>query len=105
MKRRRGARGPDEHAGLALARQLGTLLGEFGLSEIEVTAGEVRVRVARTLGAPAAALVASSGMPTAAALAPTSSTLVTVEAPMVGTFYRASSPTAEPFVRDRKSVV
>jgi acetyl-CoA carboxylase biotin carboxyl carrier protein len=91
------SRTPDA---VTLARQLGALLGELGLSEIEVSAGDVRVRVARTLGAAAPAAVALAGAPVTAAAVPTSSTLLTVEAPMVGTFYRASSPTAEPFVRE-----
>jgi acetyl-CoA carboxylase biotin carboxyl carrier protein len=98
--RRRRTRGPDEHAALTLARQLGALLGELGLSEIEVTADDVRVRVARTLGAPAAGTAGPSGASAAAGPPVTPSTLVTVEAPMVGTFYRASSPTAEPFARE-----
>jgi len=102
VRRHRSGRGSDEHAALALARQLGALLGELGLSEIEVTADDVRVRVARTLGVPAP--VASTGVPAAAAVTPAPSTLVTVEAPMVGTFYRASSPTVEPFASEGDQV-
>jgi acetyl-CoA carboxylase biotin carboxyl carrier protein len=94
---------PSDAAVVDLARRLGTLLSELGLSEIEVSRGELRVRLQRG-GAPAAsgAGVAATVERTAAALPaePESSSLVTIEAPMVGTFYRASSPTADPFVRD-----
>ena len=87
-----------------LTRRLATLLGELGLSEVEVEAADVRVRVQRA----AAPVLASP--PASAPIAPAderprvadvvSPTLVTVEAPMVGTFYRASSPTADPYVQD-----
>jgi acetyl-CoA carboxylase biotin carboxyl carrier protein len=98
VRRRAGARRSGEHAALALAHRLGALLGELGLSEIEVADGDVRVRVARTLGAPAAAQ--SVGTPETVAPAVKASSLVAVEAPMVGTFYRAPSPTAEPFAHE-----
>ncbi len=92
----------------ALARQLGALLGEFGLSEIEISHGDVRVRVQRGGTPPAAAAVVpltGAPVPTAplAAPAPTESTTPgasTIESPMVGTFYRASSPSADPYVRE-----
>jgi acetyl-CoA carboxylase biotin carboxyl carrier protein len=103
VSRRRGAARRGENGALALARQLGALLSELGLSEIEVAADDVRVRVTRTLGAPALP-VAAAGVSVAAAVVPVAPTLVTVEAPMVGTFYRASSPTAEPFVQEGDQV-
>jgi acetyl-CoA carboxylase biotin carboxyl carrier protein len=94
---------PSDAAVVDLARRLGTLLSELGLSEIEVSRGELRVRLQRG-GAPAAsgAGVAATVERTAATLPtePESSSLVTIEAPMVGTFYRASSPTAEPYVHE-----
>ncbi len=93
----------DPRAVTELARQLGTLLGELDLTEIEVGIGEVRVRLQRHRHAPVAAppvaagpVVASASVVEVAAASP----LVTIEAPMVGTFYRASSPTAEPYVRE-----
>jgi acetyl-CoA carboxylase biotin carboxyl carrier protein len=95
---------PSDAAVVDLARRLGTLLSELGLSEIEVSRGELRVRLQRG-GAPAAStagVAAATVERTAAALPaePESSSLVTIEAPMVGTFYRASSPTAEPYVHE-----
>ena len=102
----RGRRQPrqDDSAAVELARRLGTLLSELGLSEIDVAVGEVRIRLQRGGGAALAALapaVASSERATAAAPADAESASgVTIEAPMVGTFYRASSPTAEPYVSE-----
>ncbi len=82
-----------------LVRQLGAVLSELGLSEVEVDWGGAHVRVQRAPAATAAAPVVAPG----ADVAPrpvTSDTLVAIEAPMVGTFYRASSPTADPYVRE-----
>jgi acetyl-CoA carboxylase biotin carboxyl carrier protein len=87
-----------------LTRQLGALLAELDLGEIEVHVGDVRVRLARAAApgpAPALAPVPAASL---AAPAPAESAraagLVPVEAPMVGTFYRASAPGAEPYVRE-----
>jgi len=87
-----------------LTRRLATLLGELGLSEVEVQSAEVRVRVQRAsapvLAPPPAPVpaIAPDDRPIVADV--TSPALVTVEAPMVGTFYRASSPTADPYVHE-----
>jgi acetyl-CoA carboxylase biotin carboxyl carrier protein len=96
---------PSDASVVDLARRLGTLLSELGLSEIEVSLGELRVRLQR--GGPAAPVAAGAGAVAAVERAaaplpaePESSSLVTIEAPMVGTFYRASSPTAEPYVHE-----
>jgi acetyl-CoA carboxylase biotin carboxyl carrier protein len=103
--RRRNGQG--DGGAVDLARRLGVLLSELGLSEIEVTVGGVRVRLQRggataavpAMGpAPAADLIATERP---AATAPEASgSMITIEAPMVGTFYRASSPTAEPYVHE-----
>ena len=79
-----------------LTRELGRLLTEFGLTELEVAWGRTRVRLQRAISAPAAISPAAPGP--VAEVAPTS--LVTLEAPMVGTFYRASAPGTEPYVRE-----
>jgi acetyl-CoA carboxylase biotin carboxyl carrier protein len=73
------------------------MLVELDLSEIEVTAADVRVRLQRRVGD-----LAAPATPAAAPAAATEVTtpLVTVEAPMVGTFYRASAPAADPYVRE-----
>ena len=104
MAKRRRQPGAGEGAPVELARKLGTLLTELGLSEIDVTVGDVRVRLQR--GGPASAPpliaaapgVASVERPAAAEIESASG--VTIEAPMVGTFYRASSPTADPYVSE-----
>jgi len=95
----------SEHATVDLVRRLGTLLTELGLTELEVTAGEVRVRLQRGGPAPAAPGLAPAVVqverPAAAHAAEIESASgVTIEAPMVGTFYRASSPTADPYVSE-----
>ena len=88
-----------------LVRRLGKLLDELRLTEAEVSAGDMRVRVQR-----APAPVASGSSPSAAAhpdpvvIVERPANMVTVEAPMVGTFYRASAPTAEPYVREGDAV-
>src|SRR5438132_7732726 len=100
----RVSRRPDSQAATELARQLGALMRELDLAEIEVSLGNLKVRLQRPGAAPTAFPVPMAPAPTPAA-GPvvdvvTNATLVTVEAPMVGTCYRASSPTAEPYVRE-----
>src|SRR5437899_10582311 len=100
----RVSRRPDSQAATELARQLGALMRELDLAEIEVSLGTLKVRLQRPGAAPAAYPVPMAPAPTPAAGpvvdVATSATLVTVEAPMVGTVYRASSPTTEPYGRD-----
>jgi len=90
----------------SLIRELADLLGETGLSEIEIEHEGLRVRVARTVAAPVTAPPQQA--PTAAA--PTFETPGaepknelaqhpgTVISPMVGTAFRAPEPGAAPFV-------
>jgi acetyl-CoA carboxylase biotin carboxyl carrier protein len=89
-----------------LTRRLAALLGELGLSEVEVESADVRVRVQRSAGpaslppAPVSTAPAAGGDERPLVADTASPALVTVEAPMVGTFYRASSPTADPYVQE-----
>jgi acetyl-CoA carboxylase biotin carboxyl carrier protein len=102
--RRRPGSGSDR-AVAELARQLGALLRELELTEIEASVGQVRVRLQRALpplapAGPPLPVAAAGPLPapgTVADAAPAAA-VVTIEAPMVGTFYRASSPGAEPYV-------
>ena len=92
-------------------KKLIDLVEESGISELELTEGEEKVRISRALmpaapvthyvSAPAPAPAsASSAAPSSvpqATEAPEETGQV-VKSPMVGTFYRASSPDAKPFV-------
>jgi len=90
------------------------LVSESGISELEVTEGEGKVRIVKNappvyvqpsapqyaaqMGAP----VAPGGAPEAAAPAVPAPVVPqghVVTSPMVGTFYRAPSPGADPFVQ------
>jgi acetyl-CoA carboxylase biotin carboxyl carrier protein len=99
----RGQSARDHRTLTELARQLGALLAELDLSEIEAGIGDLKLRLQRQRPAPAAPAptLATAAAPAPASVVEVSSTgaaLVTIEAPMVGTFYRASSPSAEPYV-------
>ncbi|WP_038332001.1 acetyl-CoA carboxylase biotin carboxyl carrier protein [Kingella kingae] len=87
-----------------------------GIAELEITEGEEKVRITRSVAAPtvqtvyapapvAAPQVAPAvAAPVAAPATPSapsgngSNTANAQKSPMVGTFYRAASPTAAPFV-------
>jgi acetyl-CoA carboxylase biotin carboxyl carrier protein len=106
MTRRRPKPPPDEPTVVELVRQLGGLLGELGLGEIEVAIGETRIRLTRPTpvsgptALPPAGLTATSPHLAGPGTETVTPGTVTVESPMVGTFYRASSPTAEPYVQE-----
>jgi len=90
-------------------KKLIDLVQESGISELEVTEGEEKVRIAKQLTAApiahqvyAAAPMAASA-PAAAPAAPVAAEPAApaghqVKSPMVGTFYRSSSPDAKAFV-------
>jgi len=90
------------------------LVSESGISELEVTEGEGKVRIVKnappvyvqssasyappmTASAPAPGALASEQAPAAAAAPAVQGHTVT--SPMVGTFYRSPSPGADPFVQ------
>ena len=86
------------------------LVAESGISELEVTEENDKVRIVNkvqtvAVAAPVAAPVAVAAAPAAPAAseaAPAAEPVVqgtTVTSPMVGTFYRAPNPGAEPFVK------
>ncbi len=91
-------------------KKLIDLVEESGISELELTEGEEKVRISRALmpsnapvmqymAAPQTAPVAQSApVPTAAAPVVAEVEGHTVKSPMVGSFYRSSSPDAKPFV-------
>jgi acetyl-CoA carboxylase biotin carboxyl carrier protein len=86
------------------------LVAESGVSELEVTEGEDKVRIVKNpapiaaplqqvyAAAPAAAPAAPAAAPAAEA-APAEPTGHAVKSPMVGTFYRSPTPGADSFVK------
>jgi acetyl-CoA carboxylase biotin carboxyl carrier protein len=91
------------------------LVQESGIAELEVTEGEERVRITRTVAnaappmmsymAPIAAPVAAAApaatqapAPEAVAPPPAAPAGHAVKSPMVGTFYRSAAPGSKPFV-------
>ena len=100
-------------------KKLIDLVEESGIAEIEVTEGEEKVRITRSLAAPqpvyaAAPAVAAAPVPAAAAAAPVAAAGAPAAperdlskaqtSPMVGTFYRAPGPNAPVFVEVGQSV-
>lgn len=76
-------------------KKLIDLVEKSGIAEIEVTEGEEKVRITRTIAA-AAAPVYAAPVPAAAPAARDLSDAQ--KSPMVGTFYRAPGPNAAAFV-------
>lgn len=98
-------------------KKLIDLVEESGISELELTEGEEKVRISRALApsaAPVAQYIAAPAAAAPAAVAPAATAATTpaapeaegqiVKSPMVGTFYRASSPDAKSFVDIGSSV-
>jgi len=103
-------------------RKLKTLIDlvqNSGISELEISEGEEKIRIAKHLAATPATTVVSMPVPAPAASlavapAPTSAEAAPapvtqseghiVKAPMVGTFYRSSGPDAGPFVEVGQTV-
>lgn len=90
------------------------LVAESGVSELEVTEGEDKVRIVKNpapiaapvqqvyAAAPVAAAPAATSAPAAAPAAeaaPAEPTGHAVKSPMVGTFYRSPTPGADSFVK------
>lgn len=97
-------------------KKLIDLVQESGISELEVTEGEEKVRIAKHYGAVAAPqqyYAAPPPMPAPGAPAVSSVSLDddddlpeghVVKSPMVGTFYRSPSPGADAFVQIGQTV-
>lgn len=97
-------------------KKLIDLVQESGITELEVTEGEERVRIAKNYGLAAAPMqhfAAPVAHPTTAPVSASSVDLDdedelpaghVVKSPMVGTFYRAPSPGAEAFVQIGQAV-
>ncbi|HEU0234169.1 MAG TPA: acetyl-CoA carboxylase biotin carboxyl carrier protein [Gallionella sp.] len=87
-----------------------------GIAELEISEGEERVRITRTVAA-AQQIYAAAPQPAAAAAPPPAAAAAAAEpvkpaapeghivkSPMVGTFYRSASPGSKPFVDVGQSV-
>lgn len=102
-------------------KKLIDLVEESGITELEVTEGEEKVRIAKQIGGahaaqtyvmhqPAPAAAPAQAAPAAAPAAPAAPAGDSipagqvVKAPMVGTFYRSASPGSDPFVEVGASV-
>mgnify|MGYP000467469753 CR=1 FL=1 len=98
-------------------KKLIDLVQESGISELEVTEGEEKVRIAKHVAGPAA--VSSVDQPPAAQAAPAPVAVAAapavasepalpeghvVKSPMVGTFYRSSAPGGKPLAEVGQSV-
>jgi acetyl-CoA carboxylase biotin carboxyl carrier protein len=85
-------------------KKLIDLVEESGITELEVTEGEEKVRIAKNSpqGAPQVSAMPMAAAPAPAAAAEPAAAAVeegyVIKAPMVGTFYRSSAPGAKPFV-------
>ncbi|MDK4681214.1 acetyl-CoA carboxylase biotin carboxyl carrier protein [Kingella negevensis] len=94
-------------------KKLIDLVEESGIAEIEVTEGEEKVRITRSVAAPAVQTVytatpqaapAQAAAPVATApvaaapAAPANNLANAQKSPMVGTFYRSASPSSPAFV-------
>jgi acetyl-CoA carboxylase biotin carboxyl carrier protein len=102
-------------AGSMDLRKLKTLIElveSSGIAELEISEGEERVRITRSLppgtppatgqgaqlATPPAALASSQAAASGPTAVPAESEGHVVKSPMVGTFYRSASPGAKPFV-------
>ena len=96
-------------------KKLIDLVQESGISELEVTEGEEKVRIAKHVTGPAPVNYVTQApaaqqmvaAPAAAPAAPAEPALPeghVVKSPMVGTFYRASAPGAKPLVEVGQTV-
>lgn len=101
-------------------RKLKTLIDlvqNSGISELEISEGEEKIRIAKhmtaapattmvsmPIAAPAAQAAVAPAPTLAAAPAPVQAEGHVMKAPMVGTFYRSSGPDAAPFVEVGQAV-
>lgn len=112
MADRKGAGHSGMNVDTSLVRELAEMLGETGLTEIEVEDGDRKIRVSRGGGVAMAAAPAPQTAPAAPAApaspaeatAPEADTAGAMKSPMVGTVYLAPEPGASDFVTVGDSV-
>jgi len=111
--------GIEQNMDLRKLKKLIDLVEESGIAEIEVTEGEEKVRITRTVAAPAvqpvpppppavpappAAAPVQAAAPSVAAAPAAHDLSAAQKSPMVGTFYRAASPSSPAFVEVGQTV-
>ena len=92
-------------------KKLIDLVEESGITELEVTEGEEKVRIVKNtiVAAPQTYMIPAGNLPAEASVPREKSAVFdddldeepegeTIKSPMVGTFYRAASPDADPFI-------
>ena len=93
-------------------KKLIDLVETSGIAELEITEGEEKVRIAKSIAGTPMMMAPAPQMPATANLVPTAPAPVedsepeghVVRSPMVGTFYRASAPGAKDFVEVGQSI-
>ena len=86
-------------------RKYGELMKELGLTGLEITEENSKVRLERSVGAPAKEIVYSAPDPAGTAQAPSEPIdYISVKSPIVGVFYAAPAENADPFVSIGDSV-
>ncbi|NNC53161.1 MAG: acetyl-CoA carboxylase biotin carboxyl carrier protein [Erythrobacter sp.] len=116
MAERKGSAGKSGmNVDTSLVRELAEMLGDTGLTEIEVEDGDRKIRVSRgggvamaaapaPMAAPAAAAAAPAAAPAAESAAAEADMAGAIKSPMVGTVYLAPEPGASDFVKVGDSV-
>ena len=120
MAERKGSAGKSGmNVDTSLVRELAEMLGDTGLTEIEVEDGDRKIRVSRGGGVAMAAAPAPMAAPASAPSAPAAATAPApsaedapggpdtagaIKSPMVGTVYLAPEPGAADFVKVGDSV-
>jgi acetyl-CoA carboxylase biotin carboxyl carrier protein len=102
---------PQSLVDVVVIDRLAKIVAQYELNEVEISLGELRVRLARQSGQPAQTVAAAvpepapieakppQGTVAAAAIEPQAADLAgAVKSPMVGTVYLRPSPEAKPFV-------
>ncbi len=100
---------PADAIDTRLVKKLADILGETGLSEIEVESGDLKIRVSRQTSAAAPVHYAAPAPSAAPAAAPVATPAAPAEAaaprgdavksPMVGTVFLQPQPGADPFIK------
>ncbi|MDP7020585.1 MAG: acetyl-CoA carboxylase biotin carboxyl carrier protein [Pirellulaceae bacterium] len=84
-------------------RALAELMKEHDLSEVDISADDVQIRLARTLAAAVpiapAPLPQAAAPPTADAVEAEGDNIVYIKSPMVGTFYTKPNPESSVFIK------